>query len=144
MATFFQKLDDNDDNVILPTKGSREAAGWDLYAAQDYELRPGDTMKISTGVRVAKFPNGTFGQIASRSGLASKGICVTGGVIDRDYEGELIVILNNHSRVAYSICRGNRIAQLLFIPGHNNATDDEAEEPELKKRRAKGFGSTGL
>lgn len=59
------------ENATLPTRGSKEAAGWDLYAAEDATINPGETVKISTGIAIA-LPENTFGAIFARSGLATK------------------------------------------------------------------------
>ena len=97
---------------LLPAKGSEEAAGFDLYAAEDMNIPAGQRRKVRTGIR-AKAPKGTYLRIASRSGLALKGIDAMAGVVDRDYTGEISVILHNSSQVGFTVARQDRIAQLI-------------------------------
>lgn len=134
------------DNAIIPTRGSLDSAGLDLYAATDYaiEIEPHKTVKIGTGIAV-DLPNGTFGALYPRSGLATKkGIrlanCV--GVCDSDYRGEYIVPLYNDSDEVVEIAPHDRIAQLIiqeYIP----VAIEEAKELTETQRGEGGFGSTG-
>lgn len=134
------------ENAKVPTRGSEYAAGYDLYAATDYdiEIAPHSTVKIGTGISV-ELPNGTFGAIFARSGLATKkGLrpanCV--GVCDSDYRGEYIVPMHNDTDEVMTIASGERIAQLIVMPFVGiefNIVDELAET----KRGDGGFGSTG-
>ena len=106
------------DKAKLPTRGSEEAAGWDLYAVTDAIIPPHSTVKVSTDIAI-EIPNGYFGAVFARSGLATKqGLrpanCV--GVIDSDYRGPVIVALHNDTDQVKEIFSGDRIAQLVFIP----------------------------
>lgn len=132
-------------NAILPSRGSAQAAGYDLYACldEDVTIEAGSVAKIGTGLSV-EVPDGYFGGIFARSGLAAKkGLrpanCV--GVADSDYRGEYIVALYNDSDTAKTVCHGDRIAQLLILP----YLECEFEERELSEteRGSGGFGSTG-
>lgn len=134
------------ENAKVPTRGSEYAAGYDLYAATDYdiEIAPHSTVKIGTGISV-ELPNGTFGAIFARSGLATKkGLrpanCV--GVCDSDYRGEYIVPIHNDTDKVMTIASGERIAQLIVMPfvGIEFNIVDELTET---KRGDGGFGSTG-
>jgi dUTP pyrophosphatase len=134
------------ENAKVPTRGSEYAAGYDLYAATDYdiEIAPHSTVKIGTGISV-ELPNGTFGAIFARSGLATKkGLrpanCV--GVCDSDYRGEYIVPMHNDTDEVMTIASGERIAQLIVMPfvGIEFNIVDELTET---KRGDGGFGSTG-
>lgn len=134
------------ENAKVPTRGSEYAAGYDLYAATDYdiEIAPHSTVKIGTGISV-ELPNGTFGAIFARSGLATKkGLrpanCV--GVCDSDYRGEYIVPMHNDTDEVMTIASGERIAQLIIMPfvGIEFNIVDELTET---KRGDGGFGSTG-
>ncbi len=133
------------ENAILPTRGSKSAAGYDLYACLDADvtIEAGKVAKIGTGLSV-EVPEGYFGGIFARSGLAVKeGLrpanCV--GVADSDYRGEYIVALYNDSDTAKIVHHGDRIAQLLVLP----YLECEFEERELSEteRGSGGFGSTG-
>lgn len=106
------------DKAKVPTRGSEEAAGWDLYAATGATIPPHSTVKVSTDIAI-EIPAGYFGAVFARSGLATKqGLrpanCV--GVIDSDYRGSVIVALHNDSDQVKEIFSGDRIAQLIFIP----------------------------
>ena len=135
------------DLAKVPTYGSDEAAGADLYAATDYdiEIRPHETVKIGTGIAIA-VPRGYYGGIYARSGLATKqGLrpanCV--GVVDSDYRGEVIVALHNDTDEPQWVPAGSRIAQLLIQPVMRTDFNvvDELGDTE---RGIGGFGSTGV
>ena len=135
------------EDSIAPTKGSKYAAGFDLYAhldTEDIKIEAHQTVKIGTGIAV-KPPRGTFGAVFARSGLATKqGLrpanCV--GVCDYDYRGEYIVALHNDSNESQIVKDGDRIAQLVFIP-YKNVYLKEVAELDKTARGAGGFGSTG-
>ena len=129
-----------------PTRGSEYAAGYDLYAATDREISlfPHTTQLIGTGLAF-ELPDGYFGAVYARSGLASKkGLrpanCV--GVVDSDYRGEVIVALHNDSDHIMTIDAGERIAQLVLMP-YVNMTFEQVEELNTTNRGEGGFGSTG-
>lgn len=134
------------DKATIPTRGSEYSAGYDLYACinEDVTINPHETVKIGTGLAIA-VPNGYFGAIFARSGLAAKsGLrpanCV--GVADSDYRGEYIVALHNDSEIARTISCGDRIAQLVIMPFL--AVDFlETQELDKTERGDGGFGSTG-
>lgn len=134
------------DLATLPTRGSLDAAGYDLYAAIEGEIviPPSTSVKVPTGLAMA-IPAGYFGGLYARSGLACKeGLrpanCV--GVIDSDYRGEVIVCLTNDSQEVRVITPRQRIAQLIIQPYLDydwevtNTLDDTA-------RGNGGFGSSG-
>lgn len=135
-----------DDKAILPTYGSIDAAGADLYAniTTKETIMPHETKLIKTGVAMA-IPQGLVGLVFARSGLASKRSLAPAnkvGVIDADYRGEIMVALHNHSAIEQTIEPGERIAQIAFIPyikGQFAVVDDLSET----MRGAGGFGSTG-
>lgn len=130
-----------------PTRGSEQAAGWDLYANIDGKyltLLPGEVKKISTGIAIA-LPEGTFGAIFARSGLATKrGLTPANkvGVIDSDYRGPIIVALKNESDQMQTIEHGERIAQLVVIP-YCPVTFNQVDSIGTTARGEGGFGSTG-
>lgn len=132
------------DKATLPTRGSVLSAGWDLYSSEE-GLIPGHGQgMIATDVSVI-VPEGTYGRVAPRSGLAAKhGISTGAGVIDADYRGEVKVILFNHSDKDFKIEKGDRIAQLV-LEKIVNAEIREISEEELTatERGDGGFGSTG-
>ena len=130
-----------------PTFGSYGAAGADLYAATDHDIviQPHQTVKIDTGLAMA-IPNGYFGAIYARSGLATKqGLrpanCV--GVVDSDYRGPIIIALHNDTETDQIIPAQSRIAQLIISPV---PTVDYVQVRALNEteRGEGGFGSTGV
>lgn len=132
--------------AVLPSSGSAFAAGYDLYACIDESvvIAPHTTRKIGTGISV-EIPEGYFGAVFARSGLAAKnGLrpanCV--GVCDSDYRGEYIVALHNDSEIPYTVKPGDRIAQLVVLP-YLTCDFEEVEELSDTARGAGGFGSTG-
>ena len=130
----------------LPTRGSDRAAGYDLYAdsVESVLIKPHTTTKVGTGLAIA-IPEGYFGAIFARSGLAAKqGLrpanCV--GVCDEDYRGEYIVALYNDTDMNRIIEPGDRIAQLVVLP-YLPVEFEEVDELSETERGAGGFGSTG-
>ena len=131
----------------LPARGSEYAAGADLCACLDYDLvsiPPHTTKMIPTGLAM-EIPEGLFGAIFARSGIASKrGLrpanCV--GVVDSDYRGEVMVALHNDTDLNQMIDNGERIAQLVLLP---YAVNPYMETKELSdtERGDGGFGSSG-
>lgn len=131
----------------IPTRGSEEAAGWDLYAATDKDITiaPHETVKIGTGIAV-EIPSGLFGAIFARSGIATKqGLRPANavGVIDSDYRGELIIALHNDSTEHQMVTAGSRIAQLVLIPYFKINNFQIVDELSNTERGDGGFGSTG-
>ncbi|KAH7171151.1 dUTP diphosphatase [Dactylonectria macrodidyma] len=130
------------DKGRLPTRGSAFAAGYDLYAARDTTIPARGKVLVDTDISMA-IPDGTYGRIAPRSGLASKNFIDTGaGVIDADYRGQVKVLLFNHAETHFEIKEGDRIAQLIL---ERIYTPEVVEVQELAEsvRGAGGFGSTG-
>lgn len=130
--------------AILPTYGSEDAAGMDLYAVSGAEIVPGETAMISTGI-AAEIPKGYVGLVFARSGLACKqGLAPANkvGVIDADYRGEIKVALHNHSAEIRKVNPGDRVAQMAILP-YLKVDIEEAAELSDTDRGAGGFGSTG-
>jgi dUTP pyrophosphatase len=134
------------EDLPLPAPATSGSAGVDLHAAlkEDMVLAPGERALIPTGVSIA-VPPGYEAQVRPRSGLALRhGIVLPNapGTIDSDYRGELKVILCNLGDEAYTVRRGDRIAQLVFAPV---VSAEWEERPSLQEtRRADGgFGHSG-
>lgn len=133
-------------NATIPTYGSINAAGADLYACVDsaVTVKASETVMIPTGISL-ELPEGYAGLIYARSGLASKkGLAPANkvGVIDSDYRGEVMVALHNHSKVDAEIEPNERIAQLVITP-YIMGIFNEVDELSETERGAGGFGSTG-
>ena len=134
------------DNAILPTYGSLEAAGADLYACLEEAIviAPGESKFVPTGLAM-EIPRGYAGLIYARSGLACKrGLAPANkvGVVDSDYRGEFMVVLYNHGNVPQEIAHGERIAQLVITPVFTPGFTEVVELSDTD-RSAGGFGSTG-
>ena len=134
------------EDAKLPTYGSTEAAGADLYACLEspVTIQPGQTAWISTGIAM-EVPEGCAGLIYARSGMACKrGVAPANkvGVIDSDYRGPVTVVLHNHGAADQTISHGERIAQMVITPVLTPAYV-EAEDLTETGRGQGGFGSTG-
>lgn len=134
------------DDAIIPTQGSKYAAGYDLYAAIDapITIKSEETVKIGTGLAF-ELPEGFFAGIFARSGLATKqGLrpanCV--GVVDCDYRGEVIVAIHNDSNRNTVIAPGDRIAQMILLP-YQSMEFTEVNDLNETDRGDGGFGSSG-
>lgn len=144
--TFMVNVKKLRDNAIIPTQGSKYAAGYDLYAAIDtpITIKSGETVKIGTGLAF-ELPEGFFAGIFARSGLATKqGLrpanCV--GVVDCDYRGEVIVAIHNDSNKNTVIAPGDRIAQMILLP-YQSMEFIEVSDLSETDRGDGGFGSSG-
>ena len=132
--------------AILPTFGSAEAAGADLYACleEDAVILPGETKFLPTGLAMA-LPKGFVGLVYARSGLACKQDLAPAnkvGVIDSDYRGEFMIALHNHGKQARTVRHGDRVAQLVITP-ILRPVYEEADSLDETDRGTGGFGSTG-
>lgn len=130
----------------LPTYGTLEAAGADLYACLEapITIAPGETVFIPTGIAM-EVPRGCAGLVYARSGLACKrGLAPANkvGVVDSDYRGEITVVLHNHGSAAQTIENGERVAQMLITPVLTPAYQI-VDELSDTARNTGGFGSTG-
>lgn len=131
------------ENAIAPTKGSQHAAGYDIYSSADYMIPAMGQGMVPTDVSFT-VPVGTYGRIAPRSGLAVKhGIQTGAGVVDRDYTGEVKIILFNHSQRDFEIKKGDRVAQLILEKIVDDAEVVIVESLADSVRGSGGFGSTG-
>lgn len=136
--------------ATVPTFGSVDAAGCDLYANLTAEggsvtIAPSTTYLVKTGIAMA-IPKNYAGFIYARSGLASKrGLrpanCV--GVVDSDYRGEIMVALYNDSQVEQVVNHGERVAQMVLAP-YLRPEFVVMNELEDTERGAGGFGHTGV
>jgi len=133
----------------LPTRGSAQAIGLDLYADVTeargaIEIRPGYRALVSTGIAIA-LPPGYYGRVAPRSGLALKqGIDVMAGVIDEDYRGEIhALLLNTNQWETFWVKPGDRIAQLI-LERADIMPVVEVDDLDATARGANGYGSTGV
>tara|TARA_B110000305_G_C19292139_1_gene564733 strand:+ start:123 stop:545 length:423 start_codon:yes stop_codon:yes gene_type:complete len=140
MSSFQVKL--NYEDAQAPTRGSDEAAGYDLYSYESETVVPKQIKLIDTGISI-RVPEGTYGRIAPRSSVSKKGILINAGVIDRDYRGPVKVMVHNLSNNDYVINKNDRIAQLI-LEKIKTPPVELVEELDDTERGAGGFGSTGI
>ena len=141
------KVKKMNDNAILPTRGSEEAAGVDLYACLDepsLTIKPGETVMFGSGI-ACEFPKGYWGMVVPRSSIGWKkhlSIPQSMGVIDNDYRGEIKIVFTNIGTETQEIKHRDRIAQLILLPyyTYNIVETDTLTDTE---RSEGGFGSTG-
>lgn len=136
--------------MTAPEYATEGSAAVDLRAALDegeiVVLQPGERRLIPTGIAISPERRDVVAVIAGRSGLGvKKGVSLANaiGVIDSDYRGEVQVCLINHGAEPFEVRRGDRIAQMMFLPVYaaNFLVCDELDETE---RGAGGFGHTGI
>ena len=132
--------------AIIPTQGSPQAAGWDLYALEETIVKRNTSSMIKTGLAIA-IPIGWEGQIRCRSSLGKKGMIMPNGIgtIDSDYRGELMVLATWIGQGdEFVVQKGERVAQLLFsrVPSVKFVERD-FEQLGSTDRGTGGFGSTG-
>lgn len=130
------------ENAFIPTRGSKQAAGYDLYSAYNCVIPSRGKILAKTDIQIA-LPDGCYGRVAPRSGLAHKHfIDVGAGVIDQDYRGNVGVIMFNFGEEEFAVKKGDRIAQLIL---ERIFTPEIEEFPTLEEteRGANGYGSTG-
>jgi dUTP pyrophosphatase len=131
-------------NQVPPLYATPGSAGCDLIASEEVTLAPGKWAAVCTGLYL-EIPRGYVAQVCPRSGLALKhGVSVLNapGIIDSDYRGEVKVLLVNHDSLRYTVKKGDRIAQLVFMPVVQAQLRLISQLSETE-RGAGGFGSTG-
>jgi dUTP pyrophosphatase len=147
MAVQFKKLHPE---AIIPTRATLHSAGFDLVCLEDIHVDPArGSVLVRTGI-AAQLPEDTYGRIAMRSGLAVREhLAVSAGVIDRDYSGEIKVVVfctkmfgGVYAHHGYTIKKGERFAQLV-VEKVSYVSGIEVEEFTENRGEHKGFGSTG-
>ena len=119
-------------------------AGADLRSVEDTIITPNSRILVHTGLQMA-IPTGYVGMVCPRSGFALKqGVTVLNapGIVDSGYRGEVGVILLNTSEQTVTVCKGDRIAQMVFVPYSHMAFEHVESLPETDRGEG-GFGSTG-
>ncbi|MEJ5245390.1 MAG: dUTP diphosphatase [Bacteroidota bacterium] len=147
MKIQIKRLDDQFDDLPLPTYQTSGSAGMDIYAAvnEPITILPRQTVLVPTSLAIA-LPDGFEAQVRSRSGLAARyGVFALNapGTIDSDYRGEIKVILSNFGDEPFVVNRGDRIAQLV-IARYEKAEFQLVDELPDTHRSDGGFGSTGI
>ena len=126
---------------IVPQWKSEGDAGLDLHASADTTVPTGQNALIGLGIQT-EFDPQYVAIIKDRSGLANEGIYTQAGVIDSSYRGEWKVLVVNTGVWDWVVRRGDRIAQVLFLPCHHLLVE-EVDELTESLRGVHGFGSTG-
>lgn len=130
-------------NAICPRKAHPDDAGFDIFTPRDFRIYGGETLSINTGVHV-QIPEGHYGQLCNKSGLAFKSsIRSETGIIDSGYTGSISVLLTNFGHKDRSFARGDKISQLVIVPIHKDNKMEIVKELPNTERGEKGFGSTG-
>lgn len=133
-----------EDAGYVPEYAHEGDAGLDLRAVESYDIGPGESVMVRTGLRV-EIPSGCVGLEFPRSGLGTNGItfrnCV--GVIDSGYRGEVLAALWNTTYRTFHVERGDRICQLVVMP-YCPCTLKEADSLSETERGTDGYGSTGV
>lgn len=125
-----------------PSRGHERDAGIDLRAMRGQRIMPHSSATFNTGVCV-ELPEGTCGEIWSRSGLHIKHNITTTGLVDEGYVGEIMVKLTNHGDDSYLVAAGDKIAQLKVSPVIYEKLEFVDELDTNTDRGTNGFGSTG-
>ncbi len=129
--------------ALLPSRKRAGDAGIDLYSVEEVFLNPGEWKAVPTGVAV-EIPEGYFGLIKDRSGLALKhAVHCLAGVVDENYRGEIKVVLINLGDKPVRLEKRSRVAQMVLVP-YLKTQVVEVEELSHTERGQQGFGSTGL
>ena len=126
------------EDAMIPTRATPDSAGLDLFASEEIQIEPGKIQQIKTGISMA-IPEDSYGRIAERSSLALKGLTIIGGVVDRDYRGEIIVILKNCTQKPVMIQKHQKIAQLIITKVYFSKIEI-VEELNTTERGEKRFG----
>jgi len=144
MISMFLRVKRLTPEAKLPTRGSVESAGYDLYATSSHVIKPGHRALVSTGISIS-IPMMNYARIAPRSGLAVKnGIHVGAGVVDSDYRGEIKVVLYNlDPEKDFVVEPGHRIAQFI-IESCSLPKIEDVSNLDQSERGTSGFGSTGI
>ena len=129
------------EDAIIPTRATEGSAGLDIYDAQPTSIAPGEIKLIPTDIAI-ECPRHSYGRIAPKSGITIKRkLDVRAGVIDADYQGNVIVTMHNIGDKTQVLEKGTKIAQLI-IEQIVDVHIEESQEMSLTDRNDKGFGST--
>jgi dUTP pyrophosphatase len=130
-----------DERAKLPVRANPTDAGMDIFCLNGFSIFPEERLKVSTGIAL-EIPHGFYVKVAEKSGLASKGIEIKGGIIDEPYRGEIIVVMKNGSDSPIIFESGDKIAQLILSPVEYGVIVETNELSDTERGNG-GFGSTG-
>lgn len=127
----------------LPFRSRPTDAGYDIYSVENVVLQPNSASIVKTGIEIS-CPPGFYYTIEGRSSLWMRGIFPNRGIIDSTYTGEVVVSLVNVNEDAYTVHKGDRIAQIILHRQYDaEFINVEDFSPEYNQRGTNGFGSTG-
>ena len=130
-----------DQGAYMPEYAHSTDAGADLRSPVSFSIMAGDSVTVDTGVHV-EIPDGYVGMLKSKSSLNVKHGIVSEGVVDEGYTGSIRVKLYNHGVGTYTVCKGDKITQIVIMPVHH-ATFEQVDSLDETERGNGGFGSTG-
>lgn len=131
------------EEACVPVKAHADDAGYDLASVEDVVIPPGEWKLVSTGLGFT-VPKGTYGRVAPRSGVSTKGISINAGVIDRAYTGIVKCLMVNHGELPYEVKKGDRICQLILEKIVCDCEVELVDELHATDRGSRGFGSSGI
>lgn len=132
------------DEIFIPTRATAKSAGLDLYSPITDTIPARGKLLIDTQLKLY-LPQGTYGRIAPKSGLANHYfIDVGAGVVDMDYQGNIYVLLYNHSDIPYIVQKGEAIAQLILENISYPVIEEVTSFPTMTRRGARGMGATKI
>ena len=131
------------DQGLRPTKGTEGSAGYDLKLAQDINISVGCSMLVGTGVKMG-IPKGFMGLVVPRSSTGKKGLSLanTVGVIDSDYQGEILLNIVNNGRESYLGYKYDTLFQIVIVPVPETKLVYVDNFTTTTNRGDGGFGST--
>lgn len=139
MIINFKKLDDN---AKIPTRGSLESAGLDMYIIENVDIQPWKSAIIRTGLSMA-LPKGYYAKIEPRSKLSAKyGAQISAGVVDSDYRGEIMIAIRNSSNKVLELQSGDKAAQMIIKRHYSDAEIVEVDELDTTSRGCEGINSS--
>lgn len=130
-----------DPGAYPPLRAHDTDAGLDIRSREEVTISPGARAIVSTGTHV-QLPEGTCGLLVSKSGLNLAWGIVSTGLIDENYSGEIMVALDNHGSLPYTVHAGDKVSQLVVLPCRYEEVELVTEIPVVGRGNA-GFGSTG-
>ena len=129
-------------NAFIPKRGSVDAAGFDLFSSHNIVVNPGKWEVISTDIALS-FPDGFYGKISGRSGLLKNfGVIAFHGTVDRDYRGNIKILLLNTRKTSFNVRKGDRIAQIIPVAYFTGVIKEVDCLPNTERQDG-AFGSTG-
>lgn len=131
------------EDACLPLRAHADDAGYDLASVEDVVIGAGEWKLVNTGLGIT-VPKGTYGRIAPRSGVSTKGISINAGVIDRGYKGVVKCLMVNHGKEPYEVKKGARICQLILEKIVCDCEIELVDDLEASERDERGFGSSGF